>query len=216
MRKGLARATCAPMTDVMGLRRHAHIAEREPRAVRSPTPMTRAAVTPLLIPHDRLLIREVEHGVCTMGTWKNVGVVVWCSQATASAVRHLAQFTQTMREQPTKTSAIHIVHEGAGLPLPEAREALVKLLREKSDHLAGLAVVIGGSGFWASTMRSAITGMGMLSPRSTEMRLHGTIGEVLQWLPRAHRERTGITLESAALVQVLQEASRWSATETPL
>lgn len=177
--------------------------------------MTRAAATPRINSHERLYIRAVEPGVCTMGMWKNVTLIVWRSQATAAALEKLTEFTQLTREQPTKTSAIHIIHDGAGLPLPEAREALVRIWRDNSEHLAGLAVVVGGTGFWASTMRSAITGMRLLAPRSTEMRLHGTVGEILDWLPRVHRERTGVALDTAALVHVLHEASRWTAHETP-
>jgi hypothetical protein len=59
-------------------------------------------------------------------------------------------------------------------------------------------------------MRSAITGMRYISPRSFEMRLHGRSSEIADWLPQAHKQRTGVTIHGPSLVQVMDEAQRWS------
>jgi hypothetical protein len=42
------------------------------------------------------------------------------------------------------------------------------------------------------------------------MRLHGTSSEIAEWLPQAHKQRTGVTIHGPSLVQVMDEAQRWS------
>jgi hypothetical protein len=158
-----------------------------------------------------LNLLDMEPGVCAIGSWQNVTIIVWWAQANASAVRRLAQATETMRElHPERVSNVHIVNDGAGLPLPEARAGFVKIMQDYADSLGNVAVVIGGSGFWASTMRSAITGMRFISPRSFEMRLHATPSEILDWLPLAHLQRTGVTIARNTLACILDEGKSWS------
>jgi hypothetical protein len=139
-----------------------------------------------------------------------VVIIVWRAAGTGPAAEKLAQITSQMRTtHPERVSHIHLVKNRAGSPDSAARSTLVKIMRDHGDGIANCAVVIGGTGFWASTMRSAVTSMRLLSPRAFEMRLHGTSAEILDWLPEAHEQRTGVRLEREVLAGLLQQAERW-------
>lgn len=161
-------------------------------------------------PEELLSPAAAERGVCAIGTWQNVVVIVWWTAGNGPAAEQLARVTARMREtHPEKVSHIHLLKNLAGLPSSAARSTLVKIMREHGEGIANCAVVVGGTGFWASTMRSAITNMRMLAPGNFEMRLHASPVEIVEWLPRAHTERTGVTLAPDMLVKLLQQAEVW-------
>src|SRR3954469_18589850 len=104
---------------------------------------------------DPARIVEIDPGTCCTGAWANVTLTRWISRGTVSAVERVGRVGAEVRAQfPMGTSAVHLICEGAGMPSPEVREALVKLMNDKADRRACLGVVVGGSGFWASAIRS--------------------------------------------------------------
>lgn len=58
------------------------------------------------------------------------------------------------------------------------------MMTERSSELACVAVVVGGTGFWASAMRNAVIGLRVFASRGFELRLHGSADEVVAWLQR--------------------------------
>jgi hypothetical protein len=169
-----------------------------------------SAATHVSSPDVNLTLAAIERGVCTICTWQNLVIIVWRAAGTGPAVEQLARITSQMRvTHPEKVSHIHIVKNRAGMPDSAARATLVKIMHDHAAGIANCAVVVGGIGFWASTMRSAITSMRLLAPRSFEMRLHAASTEILTWLPAAHEQRTGIPLPHAVLSALLQQAERW-------
>ena len=151
---------------------------------------------------------DSEPGVCAIGHSHNLTVIVWWSQATGPAVERVAAVTRMVCEQHASFSNIHVIKPGAPLPTAEARNGFVRMMKDHADQLRNAAVVVGGEGFWASMMRSAITSMRFVSPRSFELRLHGKADEILNWLPSAHWQRTRVELGRFALSQILDEAER--------
>ena len=150
---------------------------------------------------------ETEPGVCAIGRWENVQLIVWWSQATGPAVDRLTRVTRESCAQHRMLSNIHIIKDKARVPTSEARDGFVRLMNDYANQLANVAVVVGGVGFWASMMRSAVTGMRVLAPRSFELRLHGEVDEILGWLPHAHAYRCGSTLPREALSGMLMAAT---------
>lgn len=174
------------------------------------TDMSRAASGSLRRGGERLTLVDVEPGVCALGSWQNVIAVIWWSTATGSAVERLERVMLGLREKyPQGVSQIHLVKDRAGTPASDARVGIVRLMNDYAADIANCAVVVGGSGFWASTMRSAITSMRFLSPRSFEMRLHRASSEVLEWLPEFHKKRTNIELVPEDLGRILNDAEEW-------
>ena len=159
---------------------------------------------------ERLTLVDVEPGVCAIGQWQNVMLVIWWSAAVPAAVERIEQEMIALAHRfPEKNSQIHLVKDRAGVPGPEARAGLIRLMTDYTTSLANCAVVIGGTGFWASTMRSAITSMRFLSTRAFEMRLHGSTAEILDWLPEAHLRQTGVEITRDDLSRILRDAEEW-------
>jgi hypothetical protein len=145
---------------------------------------------------SELTVEDSEPGRFHMASWRNV----------LMAAANLG----------TRRSNIHVIGEGVGLPTPAARDGFVELMKEHADRLACVAIVVGGTGFLASAMRSLMTGMRLLAPRSFNYRLHGSIEEVAKWLPTEHLAKTGEEIDGRRLGQVLELwAKTASATPPP-
>ena len=161
-------------------------------------------------PNDAQLLSEItihdtEPGSFYIASWRNVLMVRWESAADGSAVERLAKVSTALAaaDPQSRRSNVHIITESGGLPTPTARAGFIALMKEHADRLACVAIVVGGTGFWASALRSALTGMRLLAPRSFNYRLHGSVDEVVKWLPAEHHTRTGEQLDSRRLGQVL-------------
>ena len=154
---------------------------------------------------SEITVHDTEPGQFSIATWRNVLIVRWESAADGSAVERLAKVSTALAaaELATRRSNIHIIADGAGLPTPAARAGFIGLMKQHAGRLACVAIVVGGTGFLASAMRSLMTGMRLLSPRSFNYRLHGSIDEVVKWLPNEHFVKTGVQLDSRRLAQVL-------------
>lgn len=159
---------------------------------------------------ESLEFLDGEPGTCRIAALRNVMVVYWTSRATGAAAVHVAAATvHVLETYPAGLSAVHVIADKSGLPTPEGRAGLIQIMNEKAAQIASVAVVVGGTGFWASAMRSFITGMRFVSPRNFDLRLHGTVAEVMMWLPQQHARLTGVTLDERQLLRVLESVASW-------
>ena len=142
------------------------------------------------------------------GSWKNVFVSVWRSQGTVLAIDRMLAAMAAMPRIAEKRSDIYIIPEGARLPEAPVRDHFIEVIQASSETLAAVAVVVGGGGFWASAIRSFVTGLHWVAPRSFDFRLHGSVDDVAAWLPPVHELRTGVRLDPTRLRRVLEE---WTA-----
>jgi hypothetical protein len=148
--------------------------------------------------------------------WRNLTIGVWAGQATLSAMQRVGRVSQLMvKSFPQGHSNVAFVLDGTPAPTPEAQAILTHVFDTRNSDLACTAVVVEGTGFWASSMHSAITGMRLAASGSMRLRLHSTIDEVVKWLPAAHKVRTGIELDPEHLTRILQTARDLAATGTP-
>jgi hypothetical protein len=153
---------------------------------------------------DEPVVLDSEPGAFMFGSWRNVFIGIWESQATMAAVDRMVKATDAMSElHPTGRSTIHIVVHGAGLPSAEVRTHFVDVLKKNADQIACVAVVVGGTGFWTSALRSFVTGLRWLAPRTFHFRMFTTIEELSRWLPDEHNKRTGIEVDPRQLVKVV-------------
>jgi hypothetical protein len=144
-------------------------------------------------------------------------IVSWTSRATGAAATRLSDVTQRMTaSHPSGISAIHLIANNVGVPTPEGRSGIMKIMNDKAKSLACVAVVVGGTGFWASTMRSVVTGMRFMTPRNFDLRLHASSEEVLDWLPKEHEQSTGVSVDSALLARVLRSVEEWPNEESDM
>jgi hypothetical protein len=154
---------------------------------------------------SELTIEDTEPGRFHIASWNNVVMVRWESAADSSAVERLAKVSKALAaaNHEARRTNIHVIADGAGLPTPGARAGFVDLMKEHGDRLACVAIVVESTGFLASAMRSLLTGMRLLAPRTFNYRLDGSVDEVLKWLPAEHLARTGEELDGRRLGRVL-------------
>jgi hypothetical protein len=159
---------------------------------------------------ETLEFLDGEPGICRIAALRNVMIVHWTARADGSAVKRVSNaFDHMLESYATGCSAIHIISSTAGVPTPEGRAGLIEIMNERASKIACVAVVVGGTGFWASTMRSFVTGLRFMTPRNFELRLHGKPAEALEWLPKHSAKLTGVQVDEKALARALEAADTW-------
>jgi len=152
---------------------------------------------------------DCEPGIATLFELANITIVAWHGQPNEHAVDRLRRATEIRRRQyPTGLSVIHLVKGEISLPDAATRQAFVRLMQTSNAALACVAVVVGGAGFWASTARSLVTGMRVLARGAFDMRLHGTVDEVVAWLPAKHAAKTGFAISTTQLEAALRHVGQ--------
>jgi len=159
------------------------------------------------LPSTGFQLLDWEPTAFVFGSWKNVLIAVWKSQATVPRVERFKRAIELMGERtPGYRSNVHVILEGAGLPTAKARDLFVALMKHHRDALACVAIVVSGTGFWASALRGAMTGLRALAPTSYGFHVAATIDNVVNWLPAVHELNTGVKLDPAELGDVLRYA----------
>jgi hypothetical protein len=154
-----------------------------------------------------LLAREPH--VYAFYRWQNVAINAWATQPSAAGVDVLTKLTErSLLDCPEGIASIHWIESGAGLPTPEARVRLGELARRYDKHLLCVGVLLGGDGFWASAIRSALSGIVLLAPRGYTLRFYGEVPALSRFVAEQMRQRTGKAPDSARLSQVVEEALR--------
>ena len=140
-------------------------------------------------------------------TTRDIVAFHWVGDAERSAIQLLEQLLDRQTASRTKpASALHIVHPRVGLPNAEVRGALISLLEAYARTMGCVGVALLGTGFWASAMRSALTGIRMIVPMGAlPMRFAQDVDELLPWFCATHQERSGHALHPASIQAVLHE-----------
>jgi hypothetical protein len=138
-------------------------------------------------------------GVFHYNSWKNVSIGVWVGQATLAAVEKLMSFgKEIVQLYPDGHSSVVFILDKLPAPPVDAREALGQLFAARSA-LACTAVILEGSGFWASGLRSMIANTHRTATGSVRLRVGTSVDEVLDWFPAEHARLTGIDLDPQQL-----------------
>jgi hypothetical protein len=154
-----------------------------------------------------LVTLRIEPRIYHYSAWQNLTLAVWVGQATGPSVRNLGEISREMiRRHPEGHSSVVFILDKIPAPTPEAREVLDKVFHARND-LACVSVVIEGSGFWASGMRSLMgnTHRAAAGATSTMLRLNTEIDEVVEWMPVEHLRRTGVELDPIEFRRVLRQ-----------
>jgi hypothetical protein len=160
--------------------------------------------SPPALTSDGVTLLGSDPGMVSFFAFENITIVVWHGKPNPGSVDQLTRVSERRRKaNPHGVSVIHLVQGQWELPDSATREAFVRLMKDGDGQLAVVSVVIGGSGFWASAVRSLVTGFRVLARGSFDMGLHGEISEVVSWLPARHTARTGVAVKSEQLERVL-------------
>jgi hypothetical protein len=152
-------------------------------------------------------------GIYSSFAWKNIGITFWFGPVTLESCNPYERGCRAQIEQhPEGLSSVNImVPGGSSLPSAEARAEIGRIVRDLGKHAAAMPIIVPGTGFWASAMRSLVAALAMMRPRETQLQVFGTARELAEWLPPIHVARTGVQLQAAELLSVLQAAERMAA-----
>jgi hypothetical protein len=150
-------------------------------------------------------------GVFRSTMFDQIAITVWLGRLDAKSASVLAQVTRdTMKRLGNqRASSIHMINPRVKLPDADARSALVEIMQESGASVACVAIIVEGSGFWASALRGFITSVRVLGPRSYNLHEHGSIAEVVKWLPAEHFKHTGKHVDAGVLERNLFAARAW-------
>lgn len=112
-----------------------------------------------------------------------------------------------------KTGLLMVLKEGTKMPEMGARKAAADLIDELGERFCGMHVVLRGSGFWASALRSAITGLSMLVRRQQSVRAYSEVREAADELAKLIPELSAVELSAAIERLIAQEAPARAASE---
>jgi hypothetical protein len=153
---------------------------------------------------DSILLLDCDPGRFRYSLWRNITVGVWADQATTEAAQRVLELSRSLaKAHENGHSNVLFVLNNVAPPTPEANQIFTQMHDYKVSGLACLAIVIEGSGFWASAMRSTITGARIARPGSMRLGVADDIEQVLEWLPAEHSARTGVKVTEAELRSVL-------------
>lgn len=145
-----------------------------------------------------------EPGVVSLYGFENITIIVWHGKPTVAAAQQLSRVSQRRRAEFSHgISAVHLVQVTFEMPDGPTRDTFVKLLRDGGGKLAVLCVVVRGGGFWASAMRSLLTGLRVLSRGSFDLGLHTDLREAIDYLLPRHHAKTGVPISREQLTSVL-------------
>jgi hypothetical protein len=149
-------------------------------------------------------------GVHSSYLWKNVAITLWFGPATVESLPVYEQGCKRFCEKyPGGVSSVHImVPGGSSMPTAEARAELSRIIRSFGHHTVGVGVIIPGSGFWASALRSMVTALAMLAPRGFGLQIFGDHETLSEWLAPLHSARTSVPVQPAELRWALDAALR--------
>jgi len=143
------------------------------------------------------------------GSWRDVNICIWLQQATGPTVARFDKIAESMiAEHPAGISSVQLIANGAAVPTAEARRGLLRMMKQYANDLACVAIHLGGSGFWASTMSSFLTGMRLVSPLSFGFRIYKDLADIADWLPQAHAKKTAVKIERQQFLEMLTAVYR--------
>ena len=113
---------------------------------------------------------------------------------TAEHVQAFMRLAKQLCEVYPKCSNVTLVGRETELPGPEARVALEELTAQYARYIHSVALVIDGDGFWASMIRSFLTGLHLLRGHGYRCKAFPNAAEANPWLVPAHNADTGVSV----------------------
>jgi hypothetical protein len=137
--------------------------------------------------------------------WKNFAIHLWTGRASVAMAMKLDELTPTFAgAHPRGFSSIHVIAQGTPLPERDARTALRSLTTKYAKNVACVCHVVEGTGFWASALRSFLTGFHFGPREPFELHICATLQMAAQRLPQPHLQRTGVFVATNELETALK------------
>jgi hypothetical protein len=145
---------------------------------------------------------RVERGHVSYSLYQNISIAVWVGQATLPVVQAVHEVTKEMIGRfPGGHSSIAFVLDGLPAPTADAQSLLTKTF-EKRSQLMVTAIVLEGSGFWASGLRCMINNSHRDANSDSSLRIVTDLNPLVGWFAEEHAKRTGVSIVPMALRDV--------------
>jgi hypothetical protein len=154
---------------------------------------------------DEPVLLDVDPGRFRYSLWRNVSCVVWAGQATLETAQRVRTLSSRIVAQcPGAHSNVVFVLDGTPAPTPEAGAIFAQLFDPRISHMACMAIVLEGAGFWASIIRSTMTSLRLTAKAGPVVGVHDSIDQAVTWLAPLHHERTGVEIEPEELLGAMR------------
>lgn len=155
----------------------------------------------------RPVLFDHEPGQFYLSQYRNLSIMVWVGRADGAAIQRVRVLShQLIAKYPDGHSNVTIILNGCPPPTEEARVAFNYVFDGRISDLRCMAMVLEGEGFWASALRSMVTGVRNVTANTFTVKLFSELGQASEWLPAEHLAGTGVALTSAELLSALTEA----------
>lgn len=159
-------------------------------------PASNEPLTPLL----------AERGHVSYSSYQNVSIAVWVGQATVPVVNRIQEVSKMMIGRfPGGHSSVSFVLDGLPAPTPDAQLLLQKTFAARMQ-LAVTAIVLEGSGFWASGLRGMINNSHREAQGTSTLKIVTSLDPLVGAFCEQHSAQTGVELAPMVLRDVLLHA----------
>jgi hypothetical protein len=154
----------------------------------------------IALPDRALHITHESHG-CVLALYGDILLACWGTSTRTEHLQPLREASEEISRRYRAASSLHVIAGKVQMPDRAAREGVGNLSKQFAANSVAACVAIIGQGFWASAMRSVITGYRWVGGTSNEIRLHicGSVEDAAQWLAPVHSSASGRPLSMTAL-----------------
>ena len=144
----------------------------------------------------------------------DVVVSVWSRGGDESDVRVLLDHVDDAADaNEGRAGVLMVITEHTSLPTSSARKLAGSYVRTRPGRIAHMAIVVEGSGFWASAMRSVFSGIGLLYRPKAPWTMVATVDDAVRWLVQHGAVDEPNTGELNAAVDELRSAVQGACVE---
>ena len=132
-------------------------------------------------------------------TWGPIVGTIWKDETLVRAVYELRDiFVELAAAMPRgKAAVLTIIAANAPLPSADARTGLVNIFGESANAVVCSAVIMEGSGFRASAVRSVATGIGLIAHQPFPHRIFSNVSTALAWVKPELQRQIAMTINAA-------------------
>jgi hypothetical protein len=131
---------------------------------------------------------------CVIAHVRNMTFSAWNTAPTVEHVEAFMALAQSLSVTYPQNSNVTLVLRNTELPGADAKAALESLTEQYARAIHSVALVIEGNGFWASMVRSFLTGLHLLRGNGYRCKAFATPSEATAWLLPPHNVDTGVAL----------------------
>jgi hypothetical protein len=135
------------------------------------------------MPGDTALVVRAGDAAVRIGSFGPVHIVIYVDTPTLDGLRlSHRQHLSLMAERSEPTSLLSVISAGLPLPPSSVRKLGAQLLAEVQSRISCMATVVEGSGFWASAIRSVLTGIQLVVRSPKPNRAFATIDDAAAYI----------------------------------